>query len=78
MPGICRYTDDAAGVPFYFHAFSSSLVANVVLFLASADSDGITGESINVFGKQDMYAYGSDKLKIVKAMTSDFRPGVPV
>ncbi len=52
-------------------------VAQVVLFLAGPGSDGITGESLNIFGKQDMYAYGSDKLNVVKAMTRDFKPGVP-
>jgi NAD(P)-dependent dehydrogenase (short-subunit alcohol dehydrogenase family) len=77
---ICPAFVDTRMTPQAFRAISmpTEQVAKVVLFLSSTDSDGITGESINVFGKQDMYAYGSDKLKIVKAMTSDFRPGVPV
>ena len=77
---ICPAFVDTRMTPQAFRSISmpTEQVANVVLFLSSTDSDGITGESINVFGKQDMYAYGSDKLKIVKAMTSDFRPGVPV
>lgn len=77
---ICPAFVDTRMTPQAFRSISmpTEQVANVVLFLSSTDSDGITGESINVFGKQDMYAYGSEKLKIVKAMTSDFRPGVPV
>ncbi len=43
-------------------------VADVVCFLASDQSQSITGESLNVFGKQDMYWYGSKKMKLLQGM----------
>jgi NAD(P)-dependent dehydrogenase (short-subunit alcohol dehydrogenase family) len=76
---VCPAFVDTRMTPQAFRsvAMPTEQVAEVVLFLASPGSDGITGESLNIFGKQDMYAYGSDKLNVVKAMTRDFRPGVP-
>jgi len=76
---VCPAFVDTRMTPQAFRAISMPVdqVADVVLFLAGPSSAGITGESLNIFGRQDMYAYGSDKLNVVKAMTRDFRPGVP-
>ncbi len=76
---VCPAFVDTRMTPQAFRSVSmpTDQVADVVLFLAGPSSDGVTGESLNIFGKQDMYAYGSDKLNAVKAMTRDFRPGVP-
>lgn len=75
---VCPAFVDTRMTPQAFRSASmpTDQVADVVLFLASPQSAGVTGESINIFGKQDMYAYGSDKMNLVKAMTRDFRPGV--
>ncbi|MBD1930354.1 MULTISPECIES: non-ribosomal peptide synthetase [Cyanophyceae] len=37
-------------------------IAEVVLFLASPQSNSITGECLKVFGKQDMFFYGSKNM----------------
>ncbi len=63
---------------FRSNSIPTEHIAEVVSFLSSPQSIGITGESINVFGKQDMYSYGSEKLNLIQAMTKDFRPGVTV
>jgi fengycin family lipopeptide synthetase B len=75
---VCPAFVDTRMTPQAFRgtAMPTSHVADVVLFLASPMSSGITGEAINIFGKQDMYAFGSDKLNMVKNMIVDFRPGV--
>jgi amino acid adenylation domain-containing protein len=57
-------------------AMPAGQVADAALFLASQASNGITGESINVFGKQDMYAYGSMKVDMVRRISKDYRPDV--
>jgi fengycin family lipopeptide synthetase B len=76
---VCPAFVDTRMTPQAFRGISmpTDQVADVVLFLAGPAANGITGESLNIFGKQDMYAYGSDKLNAVKAMTRDFKPGVP-
>jgi hypothetical protein len=48
-------------------ALSPTKVAQTIAFLASPESDGITGETIKIFGTQDMYWYGSRKMALVKA-----------
>jgi fengycin family lipopeptide synthetase B len=75
---ICPAFVDTRMTPQAFRSNSipTEQIAAVVIFLASAQSIGITGESINVFGKQDMYSYGSEKLTVIQAMTKDFRPGI--
>ncbi len=75
---VCPAFVDTRMTPQAFRsiAMPTDQVADVVLFLASPGASGITGESINIFGRQDMYAYGSDKLGVVKSMTRDFKPGV--
>jgi len=47
-------------------ALPKEKVAEVVLFLASAASDSITGEALRVFGTQDMYWYGSQKMNLLQ------------
>ena len=75
---VCPAFVDTRMTPQAFRnsAMPTSQVADVVTFLASPLSSGITGESINIFGKQDMYSFGSDKLSVFKSMTRDFKPGV--
>jgi amino acid adenylation domain-containing protein len=51
-------------------------VADVVWFLSSPASAAITGESINIFGKQDMHAHGSETIAAVQAMTQEPRATV--
>jgi NAD(P)-dependent dehydrogenase (short-subunit alcohol dehydrogenase family) len=41
-------------------------VAEVILFLASPQSDSITGEYLRVFGTQDLYWYGSQKMSLLE------------
>ena len=48
-------------------ALSPRKVAQTIAFLASPESDGITGETIKIFGMQDIYWYGSRKMALVKA-----------
>jgi hypothetical protein len=52
---------------FRAEAIAPAEVAQVIAFLASPLSDGITGEAISVHGKQDMYWYGSRKMGLVRA-----------
>jgi enoyl-[acyl-carrier-protein] reductase (NADH) len=51
-------------------AIPTEQVAEVVAFLASPAADGITGEPIRVFGRQDMYWYGSGKMALVQAVAN--------
>jgi amino acid adenylation domain-containing protein len=52
-------------------ALPTEKVAEVVLFLASSAADSITGEALRVFGTQDMYWYGSQKMNLLqKSVTS--------
>jgi NAD(P)-dependent dehydrogenase (short-subunit alcohol dehydrogenase family) len=51
-------------------ALPKEKVADVVLFLASAASDSITGEALRVFGTQDMYWYGSQKMNLLQKSLS--------
>jgi fengycin family lipopeptide synthetase B len=75
---ICPAFVDTRMTPQAFRSNSipTEHIAEVVFFLASPQSSGITGESINIFGKQDMYSYGSEKLNLIQAMTKDFQPGI--
>ena len=41
-------------------------VADAVAFLVSNKADSITGQHINVFGQQDMYWFGSEKMQAVQ------------
>ncbi|WP_234121291.1 non-ribosomal peptide synthetase [Clostridium hydrogenum] len=41
-------------------------VAKIVMFLASKDADCITGEAIQVNGRQDMYWFGSKQMDMLK------------
>jgi NAD(P)-dependent dehydrogenase (short-subunit alcohol dehydrogenase family) len=69
---VCPAFVDTAMTPAAFRkaAIPTEQVAEVVAFLASAAADGITGEPIRVFGRQDMYWYGSGKMSLVQAVAS--------
>ncbi|OFX19555.1 MAG: hypothetical protein A2V77_10260 [Anaeromyxobacter sp. RBG_16_69_14] len=66
---------DMAPKAFRSGAIPPSKVAQVIAFLASPQSDGITGESISVHGQQDMYWYGSRKMGMVRAAVLNGRSG---
>ncbi|EOV9527059.1 amino acid adenylation domain-containing protein [Bacillus cytotoxicus] len=59
---------DMAPKAFKNKAIPPEQVAETVKFLASAQSDCITGESIRVYGKQDMYWFGSEQIPMLKAI----------
>jgi len=50
------------------NAMPTEKVADLAVFLASDKSDYITGEAIKIFGKQDMYWFGSQQIPVVKAV----------
>ncbi|APM38917.1 non-ribosomal peptide synthetase [Clostridium kluyveri] len=62
-------TDMAPGA-FKKNAMSPKKVADLVLFLSSDKSDYITGEAIKIFGKQDMYWFGSQHISALRAALS--------
>ena len=66
---VCPAMVDTDMLPMAFRAeaIPPAEVAQVIAFLASPFSDGITGEAISVHGKQDMYWYGSRKMGLVRA-----------
>lgn len=47
-------------------AIHPSKVAEVVMFLASKEADCITGETIQINGKQDMYWFGAKQMKMLQ------------
>jgi NAD(P)-dependent dehydrogenase (short-subunit alcohol dehydrogenase family) len=49
------------------NAMPTEKVANLAVFLASDKADYITGEAIKIFGKQDMYWFGSQQIPVLKA-----------
>lgn len=67
---VCPAMVDTDMIPDAYRnkAISPENVADVVTFLASSQSDSITGEAIKVYGKQDMYWYGSEKMPMLKAV----------
>jgi amino acid adenylation domain-containing protein len=79
---VCPAMVDTDMLPKAFRgeAIPPANVAQVIAFLASPASDGITGETIKVHGKQDMYWYGSRKMELVRAAiggSRGARPGSP-
>ncbi|GAE87150.1 malonyl CoA-acyl carrier protein transacylase [Acetivibrio straminisolvens JCM 21531] len=48
-------------------------VSDIAVFLASSMSDCITGEAIKVYGKQDMYWFGSQQTALFKNLLQDRR-----
>ena len=69
---VCPAFVDTTMTPEAFRksAIPTEQVAEVVAFLASPAADGITGEPIRVFGRQDMYWYGSGKMALVQAVAN--------
>lgn len=59
-------TDMAPGA-FRKNAMPPEKISDLAIFLASNKSDYITGEAIKIFGKQDMYWFGSQQTPAVKA-----------
>ncbi|KQL56241.1 MULTISPECIES: non-ribosomal peptide synthetase [Bacillaceae] len=55
-------------------AIPTSQVAEVVQFLSSERSNGITGEEIKVYGKQDMNWFGSKQIPMIQAMLNRKEP----
>lgn len=66
---ICPAFVDTNMAPNAFrkNAMPPEKVADLVIFLASDKSDYITGEAIKLFGKQDMYWFGSQQVPAIKA-----------
>jgi len=75
---VCPAFVDTRMTPQAFRATSipPDDIAQVVAFLASPAAASITGETLSVFGKQDMYSYGSSQMAVIQAMTRGFQPGV--
>jgi len=67
---ICPAFVDTNMAPSAFrkNAMPPEKVAELVIFLSSDKSDYITGEAIKIFGKQDMYWFGSQQIPVVKAV----------
>ncbi len=74
---VCPAMVDTDMLPKAFRsgAIPPSKVAQVIAFLASPLSDGVTGESISVNGQQDMYWYGSRKMGMVRAAVRNGQSG---
>lgn len=67
---VCPAMVDTNMIPEAFRnkAIAPEKVAEIVTFLVSDKSDAITGEAIKVYGRQDMYWYGSEKMPMLKAV----------
>ncbi|MBU3112556.1 non-ribosomal peptide synthetase [Clostridium lacusfryxellense] len=59
---------DMAPSAFRKKAMPPEKVSDLVIFLASGKSDYITGEAIKLFGKQDMYWFGSGQIEAITAV----------
>ncbi|MBC2578804.1 non-ribosomal peptide synthetase [Clostridium sp. DJ247] len=57
---------DMAPQAFKAKAIQPEKIAEVVMFLSSPGSDCITGETIKVYGKQDMYWFGSQQMVMLQ------------
>ncbi|WP_041710818.1 non-ribosomal peptide synthetase [Clostridium pasteurianum] len=57
---------DMAPAALKSKAIAPEKVAGVVMFLASKASDCITGETIQVYGKQDMHWFGSQQMTMLE------------
>jgi amino acid adenylation domain-containing protein len=74
---VCPAMVDTDMLPKAFRsgAIAPSKVAQIIAFLASPQSDGVTGESISVHGQQDMYWYGSRRMGLVRAAVLNGQSG---
>ncbi|MFT8314183.1 MAG: amino acid adenylation domain-containing protein [Clostridium sp.] len=59
---------DMAPAALKSKAIAPEKVAGVVMFLASKASDCITGETIQVYGKQDMHWFGSQQMTMLQGV----------
>lgn len=59
---------DMAPIALKANAIAPSKVAEVVLFLVSNTSDCINGETIQVYGKQDMHWFGSQQMNMLQGI----------
>lgn len=53
---------DMTPAAFRARAIPVDAVADAVVFLASEQADWITGEAVNLYGRQDMYWFGAEKM----------------
>jgi len=67
---ICPAFVDTNMAPGAFrkNAMPPVKVADLAIFLSTNKSDYITGEAIKLFGKQDMYWFGSEQIPAIKAV----------
>jgi len=67
---ICPAFVDTNMAPGAFrkNAMPPVKVADLAIFLSTSKSDYITGEAIKLFGKQDMYWFGSTQIPAIKAV----------
>ncbi|MNV45192.1 3-oxoacyl-[acyl-carrier-protein] reductase FabG [compost metagenome] len=59
---------DMAPAAFKGRAIPPSGVADSVLLLASPHADYITGEAVQVYGKQDMHWFGAQQMQMLQAV----------
>ncbi|MCE3199739.1 amino acid adenylation domain-containing protein [Paenibacillus sonchi] len=59
---------DMAPAAFKKRAIPPSGVADSVVFLASPRADYITGEAVQVYGKQDMHWFGAQQMQMLQAV----------
>ncbi|GAE30358.1 non-ribosomal peptide synthetase [Halalkalibacter hemicellulosilyticus] len=67
---VCPAFVDTEMTPSSFRkaAIPTEQIADVVAFLASDKANCITGEEIKVYGKQDMYWFGSKQVPVLKGV----------
>ncbi|WP_228745137.1 non-ribosomal peptide synthetase [Paenibacillus sp. S150] len=67
---VCPSLVDTEMAPAAFkgRAIPPSGVADSVVFLASARADYITGEAVQVYGKQDMHWFGAQQMQLLQAV----------
>ncbi|WP_028530597.1 non-ribosomal peptide synthetase [Paenibacillus sp. HW567] len=67
---VCPALVDTGMAPAAFkgRAIPPSGVADSVVFLASPGADYITGEAVQVYGKQDMHWFGAQQMQMLQAV----------
>ncbi|QWU18296.1 non-ribosomal peptide synthetase [Paenibacillus sophorae] len=59
---------DMAPAAFKGRAIPPSGIADSAVFLASSRSDYITGEAVQIYGKQDMHWFGAQQMQMLQAV----------